>query len=95
MTSRNDHAQVGSTPKMHLFALFKHSFLRNCKCKNLKKLQVIENIVDSKFSAKNVVQIFDVCFPLRIAIAAIAFRMGIDCPEIHRIIDWDPPSDIE
>ena len=56
---------------------------------------MIENIVDSNFSAKNVMQIFDVCFPLRIVIATTAFRMGIDCPDVHRIIDLDPPSDIE
>ncbi|XP_003391313.1 PREDICTED: ATP-dependent DNA helicase Q1-like [Amphimedon queenslandica] len=32
---------------------------------------------------------------LRIVIATIAFGMGIDCPDVHRIIHWGPPSDLE
>ncbi|XP_019858455.1 PREDICTED: uncharacterized protein LOC100633019 [Amphimedon queenslandica] len=32
---------------------------------------------------------------LRILIATIAFGMGIDCPDIHRVIHWGPPSDCE
>lgn len=32
---------------------------------------------------------------LRIVIATIAFGMGIDCPDVHRIIHWGPPSDVE
>ena len=32
---------------------------------------------------------------LRIIIATIAFGMGLDCPNIRRIIHWGPSSDIE
>ena len=32
---------------------------------------------------------------LRVVIPTIAFGMGIDCPNIRRIIHWGPPSDIE
>ena len=32
---------------------------------------------------------------LRILIATVAFGMGIDCPDIRRVIHWGPPSDIE
>ena len=32
---------------------------------------------------------------LRIIIATVAFGMGIDCPNVRRIIHWGPPSDIE
>lgn len=32
---------------------------------------------------------------LRIIIATIAFGMGLDCPNIRRIIHWAPPDDVE
>ena len=32
---------------------------------------------------------------LRIVIATIAFGMGLDCPNIRRIIHWGPSSDVE
>ena len=32
---------------------------------------------------------------LRIVIATIAFGMGLDCPDVRRIIHWGPPSDLE
>lgn len=32
---------------------------------------------------------------LRIIIATIAFGMGLDCPNIRRVIHWGPSSDIE
>ena len=32
---------------------------------------------------------------LRIVVATTAFGMGIDCPDIERIIHWNPPSDLE
>ena len=32
---------------------------------------------------------------LRIVIATVAFGMGLDCPNIRRIIHWGPPSDLE
>lgn len=32
---------------------------------------------------------------LRIVIATVAFGMGIDCPNVRRIIHWGPPSDLE
>ena len=32
---------------------------------------------------------------LRVVVATIAFGMGIDCPDVRRIIHWGPPSDIE
>ena len=33
--------------------------------------------------------------PLRVVIATIAFGMGLDCPNIRKVIHWGPPSDIE
>ena len=33
--------------------------------------------------------------PLRIVIATIAFGMGLDCPNVRKVIHWGPPSDIE
>ena len=32
---------------------------------------------------------------LKIAVATIAFGMGIDCPNIHRVIHFGPASSIE
>jgi len=32
---------------------------------------------------------------LRIVVSTVAFGMGIDCPNIHRIVHWGPPSDLE
>ena len=32
---------------------------------------------------------------LRIVIATIAFGLGLDCPNVHRIIHWDPSGDVE
>lgn len=32
---------------------------------------------------------------LRIVIATVAFGMGIDCPNVRRIIHWSPPADCE
>lgn len=38
------------------------------------------------------------CVPdstLRIVIATVAFGMGLDCPNVHRIIHWGSPDDVE
>ena len=32
---------------------------------------------------------------LRVVIATVAFGMGLDCPDVHRVIHWGPPEDIE
>ena len=32
---------------------------------------------------------------LRVVVATIAFGMGLDCPNIRRVIHWGPSSDIE
>ena len=32
---------------------------------------------------------------LRIVIATVAFGMGLDCPNVRRVIHWGPPSDVE
>lgn len=32
---------------------------------------------------------------LRVIIATTAFGMGIDCPDIHRVIHWGPPSEVD
>ena len=32
---------------------------------------------------------------LRVVVATIAFGMGLDCPDVRRILHWGPPSDIE
>jgi len=32
---------------------------------------------------------------LRVVIATTSFSMGIDIPDIHLIIHWGPPTDIE
>ena len=32
---------------------------------------------------------------LRVVVATVAFGMGLDCPDVRRIIHWGPPSDIE
>ena len=29
---------------------------------------------------------------LRIIIATVTFGMGMDCPNVHKIIHWGPPS---
>lgn len=33
--------------------------------------------------------------PLRVVVATIAFGMGLDCPDVSKIIHWGPPGDIE
>lgn len=32
---------------------------------------------------------------LRVVVATIAFGMGLDCPNVRRVIHWGPSSDIE
>ena len=32
---------------------------------------------------------------LHVVVATIAFGMGLDCPNVRRIIHWGPPSDLE
>jgi len=32
---------------------------------------------------------------LRVIVATVAFGMGMDCPNIRKIIHWGPPSDVE
>jgi ATP-dependent DNA helicase RecQ len=32
---------------------------------------------------------------LRVVVATIAFGLGIDCRDVHRIIHWSPPADCE
>lgn len=32
---------------------------------------------------------------LRILVATVAFGMGVDCPNVRRIIHWGPPSNVE
>ncbi len=45
-----------------------------------------EDIIDRFFKVNSI---------LRIVIATISFGMGIDCPDIYRIIHWGLPSCIE
>ena len=33
--------------------------------------------------------------PLRVVVGTIAFGMGLDCPDVRRVIHWGPPSDLE
>ena len=33
--------------------------------------------------------------PLRIVVATVAFGMGVDAPDIRRVIHWGPPNSIE
>ena len=33
--------------------------------------------------------------PLRVVIATIVFGMGLDCPNIRKVLHWGVPSDIE
>jgi len=32
---------------------------------------------------------------LRIVVSTVAFGVGLDCPNVYRIIHWGPPSDLE
>jgi len=32
---------------------------------------------------------------LQLVIATVAFSMGVDCPDVHRIIHWGAPSGLE
>ena len=37
----------------------------------------------------------DACAKLRVVIATIVFGMGLDCPDVRRVIHWGPSEDIE
>ncbi len=40
-------------------------------------------------------QLFVIDSPLRVVIAMTAFGLGIDCPDLHHVIGFSFPSDIE
>ena len=44
---------------------------------------------------KKIIEQFTKQSSLRVVIATIAFRMGIDCPDVRHIIHWSVPSDAE
>ena len=37
----------------------------------------------------------DPCGILRVVVATVAFGLGLDCPNVRKIIHWGPPSDVE
>ena len=43
----------------------------------------------------NIIELFTSKSQLRIVIATVAFGMGIDCPDVHHIIHFGPPDDLE
>ena len=54
-----------------------------CSCTE----EIVKNDILMAFSSPN--------SNLRIVIATIAFGMGLDCPNVRRIIHWGPSDDIE
>ena len=44
---------------------------------------------------ENILKQFTTESPLRLIIAASAFGMGIDCPDVRQIIYWGVPEDAE
>ena len=49
--------------------------------------QSVKNSISQRFPARG--------SSLRVIISTVAFGMGVDCPDVHRIIHVGPPSDIE
>lgn len=47
----------------------------------------IESAIIEAFTEKNQ--------PLRVVIATIAFGLGLNCPDVRRVIHWGPPDSIE
>ncbi len=48
--------------------------------------QTVQNAIFHLFCTKSV---------LRLVVATIAFGMGVDCPDVRKVIYYGPPSDIE
>ncbi len=48
--------------------------------------QTVQNAIFHLFCTKSA---------LRLVVATIAFGMGVDCPDVRKVIHYGPPSDIE
>ena len=44
---------------------------------------------------EQIIKNFTISSPLRIVISTVAFGMGVNCPDVHLVINLGPPSDIE
>ena len=67
-------------------------------CRDLQEYRLIDMFSSCTHpSVKNsILQSLPDCHStLRVVVATIAFGMGLDCPNIRRVIHWGPSSDIE
>ncbi len=43
----------------------------------------------------SIIKLFSKTSNLRVIVATVAFGMGIDCPNVHQVIHYGSPSDVE
>ena len=48
-----------------------------------------------EFIKEKIERLFVMESPLRVVVAMTAFGLGIDCPDVHHVINFGLPSDIE
>ena len=84
-----------------LYSFFKcglgDRFTEPCDAPNIADFRLVDMFASCTDEAtkRKILALFTKPSQLRIIIATVAFGMGIDCPDVHEIIHFGPPDDLE